>query len=93
MQYTGMTLDTIREQLRPQAEKQDKLRLALEYIGKAEALTVTEEQTAAEYERIAGAYGVALDEVKKMIAAEDINADLLVAKAMTFVKDNAVIKK
>ena len=93
MQYTGMTLDTIREQLRPQAEKQVKLRLALEYIAKAEALTVTEEETAAEYERIAGAYGVALDEVKKMIAAEDINADLLVAKAMTFVKDNAVIKK
>ena len=93
LQYTGMTLDMIREQLRPQAEKQVKLRLALEAIAKAEALTVTEEETAAEYERIASTYGVELDEVKKMIAAEDINADLLVAKAMTLVKDNAVIAK
>ena len=93
LQYTGMTLDMIREQLRPQAEKQVKLRLALEAIAKAEALTVTEEETAAEYERIASTYGVELDEVKKMIAAEDINADLVVAKAMNFVKDNAVITK
>ena len=93
LQYTGMTLDMIREQLRPQAEKQVKLRLALEAIAKAEALTVTEEETAAEYERIASTYGVELDEVKKMIAAEDINADLVVAKAMSFVKDNAVITK
>lgn len=92
MQYTGMTLDMIREQLRPQAEKQVKVRLALEAIAKAEALTVTEEETAAEYERIATTYGVELEEVKKMIAAEDINADLLVAKAMTLVKDNAIIK-
>ena len=93
MQYTGMTLDTIRAQLRPQAEKQVKLRLALESIAKAEALAVTEKETEAEYERIANTYGVALDEVKKMIASEDINADLLVAKAMKFVKDNAVITK
>lgn len=93
MQYTGMTLDTIRAQLRPEAEKQVKLRLALETIAKAEALSVTEEETAKEYERIASTYGVELDEVKKMIAAEDINADLLVAKAMTFVKDNAIITK
>ncbi len=92
LQYTGMTLDMIREQLRPQAEKQVKLRLALEAIAKAEALEVTAEETAAEYERIATTYSVELDEVKKMIAEEDINQDLLVAKAMTFVKDNAIIK-
>lgn len=92
LQYTGMTLDDIRAQLRPQAEKQVKLRLALEAIAAAEALTVSEEDTSAEYERIATTYGVELDEVKKMIAAEDINADLLVAKAMAFVKENAVTK-
>ena len=92
LQYTGMTLDDIRAQLRPQAEKQVKLRLALEAIAAAEALTVSEEDTAAEYERIATTYGVELDEVKKMIAAEDINADLLVAKAMALVKENAKIK-
>ncbi len=92
LQYTGMTLDDIRAQLRPQAEKQVKLRLALEAIVAKEALTVSEEETAEEYQRIATTYGVELDEVKKMIAAEDINADLLVAKAMAFVKENATTK-
>ena len=33
MQYTGLTLDAIRAQLRPQAEKQVKIRLALEKIA------------------------------------------------------------
>ena len=92
LKYTGGSLDQMREQLRPQAEKQVKLRLALEAIAKAEGLTVSEEDTAAEYERIANTYGVALDEVKSMIAAEDINADLLVAKAMALVKEKANIK-
>ncbi len=88
MQYTGMTLDTLREQLRPQAEKQVKVRLALETIAKAEALDATEEEINKEYENIANAYKVELEEVKKMIAAEDIKADLLTAKAMTLVKEN-----
>jgi trigger factor len=92
MQYTGMTLDMLREQLRPQAERQVKVRLALEAIARIEALTVTEEETAAEYERISTTYGVELEEVKSMIAAEDINADLVVAKALALVKENAVIK-
>ena len=42
-QYTGLDLDKLREQLRPQAEKQVKARLALETIAKAEAIEVTEE--------------------------------------------------
>ena len=91
MQYTGLTLDAIREQLRPQAEKQVKLRLALETIAKLENLDATEEEIAEEYQKIADNYKVELDEVKSMIAAEDIKADLLTAKAMTLVKNSAVL--
>ena len=91
MQYTGLSLDDIRAQMRPQAEKQVKVRLALETIAKLEALDATEEEIDAEYNRIAEAYSVDVAEVKKMILAEDIKADLIVAKAMQLVKDNAVI--
>ena len=90
MQYTGMTLDGLREQFRPQAEKQVKVRLALEAIARIEALDATTEEIDAEYERIGNAYGVAVDEVKSMILAEDIKADLVVGKAMALVKENAV---
>ena len=92
MQYTGMTLDAIRAQLRPQAEKQVKIRLALEKIAVLENVDATEDEINDEYSRIAATYSVELDEVKKMIASEDIKADLLTAKAMDIVKSNAVSK-
>ena len=92
MKYTGLTLDAIREQMRPQAEKQVKIRLALEKIAVLENLDATAEEIDAEYSKIADTYKVEVDEVKKMIAAEDIKADLLTAKAMELVKANANIK-
>ena len=91
--YTGLTLDALRAQMRPQAERQVKVRLALEKIASLEALTVADEEIDAEYKRISEAYNVPEEQVKSMIMAEDIKADLLVAAAMKLVKDNAVIKK
>jgi len=91
--YTGITLDALRAQFRPNAEKQVKLRLALEKIAKVEALTVTDEEIEAEYTRISEAYNVPVDQVKTMVNAEDIKADMLVANAMKLVKDNAVVEK
>ena len=90
--YTGLTLEALREQMRPQAEKQVKMRLALEKIAELEALTVSDEEVEAEYKRISEAYNVPLENVKGMVAAEDIKADLLVAAAMNFVKENATVK-
>ena len=90
-QYTGMTLDALRAQFRPNAEKQVKLRLTLEKIAELEALTVTDEEIEAEYTRISEAYNVPAEQVKAMVSVEDIKADMLVANAMKFVKDNAVI--
>ncbi len=89
--YTGLTLEGLREQLRPQAEKQVKVRLALEKIASLEALSTTDDEVEAEYVRISEAYNVPADEVKKMIAAEDIKADLVVAAAMKLVKENAKV--
>ncbi len=93
MKYTGLTLDAIRAQLRPEAEKQVKLRLALEKIAALESLDATEEEINTEYENISKAYSVELDEVKGMIAAEDIKKDITAGKAMKLVKENAKVKK
>lgn len=87
--YTGMDLDTLRRDLRPQAEKQVKVRLALEKIAALEALTATDEEVEEEYKRISDAYNVPVEQVKNMVAADDIKADLLVGKAMKLVKENA----
>ena len=91
LKYTGGTLDKLREEFRPRAEKQVKARLALEKIAALENLEATEEDIEAEYTRIAEAYNISADEVKKAIDATAIAEDMKVKKAMDFVKEKAVI--
>ena len=89
--YTGLTLDALREQMRPQAERQVKVRLALEKIAAIEELSVAEEEIDNEYKRISEAYNVPEDQVKNMIDPADIKADLLVGAAMKLVRENAKV--
>ena len=92
-QYTGLTLETLREQMRPQAEKQVKARLALEAVAAAENIEVTEEELAAEYELIANTYKIEADKVHDLVDEAMVKADVSVRKAMQVVKDNAKSKK
>ncbi len=89
--YTGLTLEKLREDFRPRAEKQVKARLALEKIAALENLEASEEDINAEYERIANAYGITVEQVKESIAPEAIAEDMKVKKAMDFVKENAKV--
>ena len=89
--YTGMNLDMMRQQLRPQAEKQVKTRLALEKIAELENITVSEEEIEAEYTRIAEAYGMESAKVKETVDADSIAADMKVKKAVDLVKEKAVV--
>ena len=91
IKYTGMTLDGLREQFRPQAERQVKARLALEKIAELENLVPSEEDINGEYQRIADAYSMPVEKVKESIPADAITEDMRVKKAMDFVRDNAVI--
>ena len=91
-QYTGMTLEKLREQFRPQAEKQVKARLALEKIVELENITASEDDINAEYDRIAKMYNIDVAQVKASIDADSIAADMKVKKAMDAVKENAAVK-
>ncbi len=91
MKYTGQTLENLREQFKPMAERQVKTRLALEKIVELENITASEEEVEAEYENLAKAYGMKAEEVKGYVDAEAVNADLCVKKAVDFVKDNASV--
>ena len=90
--YTGMNLDSLREQMRPQAERQVKARLALEKIAALENIEATEDDINEEYNNIATAYGIEIEQVKASIEADAIAADMKVKKALDFVKEKAVIK-
>ena len=89
--YTGMDLDSLRAQMRPQAERQVKARLALEKIAALESLEATEEDINGEYEKIASAYGIEVQQVKDSIDAAAIAEDMKVKKALDLVKEKAVI--
>lgn len=91
LKYTGMTLDKMREQFRPQAERQVKARLALEKIVELEGIEATEEDINGEIERIAAAYNMPVDKVKESVPTDAIADDMKVKKAMDLVKANAIV--
>ena len=91
LKYTGQTTDDLRVQYKPQAERQVKVRLGLEKIAELENIQITEEETEAEFKRLAEAYGMPEDNVKNLVSAEGINADLKNQKAIDLVRENAVI--
>jgi len=89
--YTGMDLDGLRTQMRPQAERQVKGRLILEKVAELENITPSEEEINGEYERMANAYNVPLDTVKASIDQSAVTADMKVKKALDLIKEKAVI--
>lgn len=91
MRYTGQTLDTLREQVKPQAERQVKTRLALSEIAKLENIEVSDDEIDAEYSRMADMYQMEVEKVKEAIAKEDIAADLRLKSAVDLIKSAAVI--
>ena len=90
MQYTGMDTDSFRKGFREQAEKQVKVRLALEKIAALENIQVADEDLEAEYDKYAEQYQLDVEKVKAFIPAKDLAKDLAVGKAMDLVKESAV---
>ena len=91
MKYTGMDEEGMRKSFRPQAERQVKLRLALEQIAAQEAIVPTTEEIEAEYKKVADAYKMDVEKIKPMIAEKDLAKDIAVEKAMKLVEDAAVV--
>ena len=91
LQYTGMTMEAFREGFKEQAEKQVKIRLALEEIVKNEDIKPSDDEIEQEYNKMASAYNMEVDRVKSLVAKDDLALDLAVGKAIDFIKENAEI--
>lgn len=92
LKYTGMDVNMLKEQFKPQSEKQVKLRLALEKIAAIENLEPTAEELEAEYDKLAKTYEMEVDKIKNIVAEAQVKGDLQSQKAVDFVKANAVVK-
>ncbi|WP_050697966.1 trigger factor [Anaeromassilibacillus senegalensis] len=91
LQYTGMNQEGLRNSFRPQAERQVKVRLALEKIAALENIQPSGEEIEAEFEKIAKGYEMEVEKVKAFIPQEDLVKDIAVGKAIQLVRDNAVV--
>lgn len=91
LKYTGMSTDNLRSEYKLQAERQVRLRLGLEKIAQLEDIKPTEQETEEEYQKLADNYGMPLENVKKFINADDLNADIANRKVVEFLRENAVI--
>ena len=89
--YTGQTLETMREQFKPQAEKQVKTRLALEKIAILEDLKIEDKEIDEEFENISKAYGMEVEKVKELVTADSVADDIRIRKAVEFIKANAKV--
>lgn len=89
LQYMGMNMDQFKAQFAEQAEKQVKMRLAMEAIVAKENITASDEEFNEEVKRIADAYKMEEDKVRAVVDEAAVKADLAVNKAIDFVKEKA----
>ena len=91
LHYTGATMEEFRATFRDPAERQVKIRLALEKIAEVENIVASEEDVNAEYEKLAKNYGIPVEKVKGVLPASEIEKDVVVNKAIDLVRDSAEI--
>ena len=90
-QMTGKTMDQMREELKPYAQKQAKLEAILDEIIKVENITVSDEDMDAQYELLAQKYNQPVDVVKVVLPKAQLKPDLLHMKASQLILDAAEI--
>ena len=91
-QFTGMTVDKMIEEMKPQALKQIQTRLVLEAVAKAENIEISDEKLDEEIQKMAEAYQMEADRLKEFMGdreKEQMKQDMAVQEAITFIVDNA----
>ena len=91
MQFSGMTLDKLKEQVRPEAETRIKSSLVLEQIAKEENIEIPDADVDAEIEKMAAQYGMEADKLKEYMGdaeRESMKRDMAVTKAVELIMEN-----
>lgn len=93
LQYTGMDMETFKGNFREGAERQVKIRLALEKIAQLENITASPEEIQEKYDEFTKMYQVDMEQVKLAIPEKEIAKDIQCGKAIDFVKSSAVVSE
>ena len=91
MQFSGLTMEKLEEQVRPEAETRIKSSLVLEQIAKDENIEVSDDEVKAVVEKMAKAYGMEADKLMEYLGDAEkasIKRDLSVTKAVDLIMEN-----
>ncbi len=91
MQFTGMTMDAFRDQVRPDALSRTQSSLVLEAIAKAENIEASDADVDARLEDMSKQYGMELEQIKNLVGdneKDSMKKDIAIEKAIEFVMDN-----
>jgi trigger factor len=86
-----MTMDSFREQVRPDALSRTQSSLVLEAIAKAENIEVADADVDAKLEEMSKQYGMELDQIKNLVGEsekESMKKDIAIEKAIDLIMDN-----
>ena len=91
MQFTGMTVDKLKEQVRPEAITRIQNSLVLEQIAKEENIEVSDDEVMEEVKKMAEAYGMEVEKLTEYLGdaqKESMKEDLKIQKAIALVMEN-----
>ncbi len=91
MQFSGMTMDKMKDQVRPEAVSRIESSLVLEQIAKDENIEVSDADVDAEIDKMASMYGMEADKIKEYMGdaeKESMKKDLAIQKAVDLIMDN-----
>ena len=91
LQFSGLTIDGLKEQVRPEAISRIQGSLVLEQIAKEENIEVTDEDVNAEIEKMAANYGMEADKLKEYMGdaeKDSMKKELAITKAVDLVMAN-----
>ena len=90
LQYLGMDVAALRETYKDGAERNVKLRLALEKIVELENIEISDEDVETELKSYVDMYNMPIEKIKSLVSVKGVKTDLACRKAMDIVKETAV---
>lgn len=91
MQFTGMTVEKMMEQMKPEALKRIQSSLVLEAIAKEENIEVSDEEVDEELTKMAEMYGMEVEKLKEYMGdaeKDSMKKDMAIQKAVDLIMEN-----
>ncbi len=92
MQYTGTTMEALKEQFREEANKRVKVSLVLEKVCEIEGIKATANDIEAEYNKLIEGSAMSIEDAKKYVSEDEVVERVKANKTVKFLVKNANLK-